>query len=276
VTLSSAPPFDGPVVDTHAHIYTLDMPLSGTAWHKPPQDARIDQYLAVLDQHGVSFGVLAAASTYGDYNDYLLLATRTHKRLRTTVIVRPDIELSALQRMKDDGAVGIRLQWRHVANPPDLDSPEYRRLLRRVADLGWHVQLHDDGARLAKPLAVLQQAGVTIVVDHFGRPDTALGLQCPGFQAVLRSVELGRTWVKLSSAFRLESPAASSLYAGALLQHAGPERLFWGSDWPFAAFETSIDFQQTLDSFRQWVPDPAARRMIGTDNPLRFYFFGTP
>ena len=24
---------DAPVVDTHAHVYTLDMPLAGTAWH---------------------------------------------------------------------------------------------------------------------------------------------------------------------------------------------------------------------------------------------------
>jgi predicted TIM-barrel fold metal-dependent hydrolase len=273
MTQPETPQTDVRLVDTHAHIYTMDMPLSGTAWHKPPQDARIDQYLAVLDQHSVGFGVLAAASTYGDYNDYLLLATRTHQRLRTTVIVRPDIDLSALQRMKDDGAVGIRLQWRHVANPPDLESPEYLRLLRHIADLGWHVQLHDDARRLAQPLAALQRAGVNIVVDHFGRPNTALGLQCPGFQAVLRSVEKGRTWVKLSSAFRLESPAASGLYADALLQHAGPERLFWGSDWPFAAFESSVDYQQTLDNFRQWVPNPDARRIIGTDNPLRFYFF---
>lgn len=262
----------GPAVDTHAHIYTMDMPLAGTAWHKPPRDASIDQYLAELDQHGVGFGVLAAASSYGDYNDYLLEATRMHKRLRTTVIVRPDIDLPALQRMKDDGVVGIRLQWKHVANPPDLQTPEYRSLLRRVADLGWHVQLHDDGCRLAQPLAALQQAGVNIVVDHFGRPDTSRGLQCPGFQAVLRSVEKGRTWVKLSSAFRLASPDASGLYAGALLQNAGPERLFWGSDWPFAAFESSVSYQQTLDSFKAWVPDPAARRVIGTDNPLRFYF----
>ena len=42
---------DAPLVDSHAHVYTTDMPLSATAWHKPPADATIDQYIATLDRH---------------------------------------------------------------------------------------------------------------------------------------------------------------------------------------------------------------------------------
>jgi predicted TIM-barrel fold metal-dependent hydrolase len=51
---------DAPIVDSHAHVYTTDMPLSATAWHKPPADATIEQYVATLDQHGVKYAVLAA------------------------------------------------------------------------------------------------------------------------------------------------------------------------------------------------------------------------
>ena len=32
---------DAPLIDTHAHVYTTDMPLSAMAWHKPPCDATI-------------------------------------------------------------------------------------------------------------------------------------------------------------------------------------------------------------------------------------------
>ena len=137
-----------PLVDSHFHVYTTDMPLAAGAWHKPPEDATIEQMIATLDGAGVTFGVIAAASLYGDYNDYMLEALRRHERLRATAIVRPTIDRHELEALDREGFVGIRFQFRRVANPPDLTSPEYRMLLRRVADLGWHVHLNDDGRRI--------------------------------------------------------------------------------------------------------------------------------
>src|SRR3954463_716538 len=157
--MALARPQDTPLVDSHAHVYRTDMPQTATAWHHPPADATIEDYLATLDAAGVSFGVIAAASLYGDYNDYTLEAVRRHKRLRATVIVRPDADLYMLRKMKDDGIVGIRFQFRNVASPPDLTSSEYRRLLRRVADLDWHVHLHDNGARLPAFIDAIEAAG---------------------------------------------------------------------------------------------------------------------
>ena len=37
---------EGPLVDTHAHAYTLDMPLSPTAWHRPQRDGQARQEVA--------------------------------------------------------------------------------------------------------------------------------------------------------------------------------------------------------------------------------------
>lgn len=263
---------DSPLVDTHAHVYTTDMPLSATAWHKPPADATIEQYVATLDQHGVRYAVLAAASLFDDYNEYSILAARKHARLRTTVIVRPDIDPYILRMMKADGVVGVRLQWRNVANPPDITSAEYRKFFRRVADLGWHVHINQEGAKLAAPLAALESAGVNIVVDHFGHPERGKGVACVGFQAVLRSVERGRTWVKLSAGYRLESPEVAQSCARELVKHCGPERLLWGSDWPFAAFESKMRYGDTIEALQRWVPDPAVRRVIGGESALKLYF----
>lgn len=263
---------DVPAVDCHAHAFTLSMPLAPGAWHAPQAEATIEQYLQTLDQHGVRLAVLAAASLYGTNNDYALEACRRHPRLRTTVILDPQCDASAMKAMAADGAVGVRLQWRHVKDVPDLRSPEYRTFLRRVADLGWHVQLHDDSFRLPAYLDALEEAGVKVVVDHYGRPDGQAGIACPGFQRVLRSVETGRTWVKLSSSFRLQSPQLATEAARALLRHAGPERLMWGSDWPFNAFEDRMTYQQALDRLALDVPDPQARRRISGETPLNFYF----
>lgn len=264
---------EAPLVDTHFHVYTRDMPLAGDAWHKPPEDATIERLIKTLDDHGVPFGVIAAASIYGDYNDYSRRAVRTHKRLRATAIVRPTIDPYALERMKRDGFVGIRFQWRYLKDTPDLTSPEYRMLLRRVADLDWHVQLHDNSDRLPPAIAAIEAAGVKkLVVDHFGRPTQPLGVNCPGFRTLLAAIERGRTWVKLSAGYRLEPPSVGVSYAAELLKVAGGDRLVWGSDWPFAAFENKVTYAQTIAALDEWVPDPVARRKIAGETALRLFF----
>lgn len=261
---------DAPVVDCHAHVWHQDMPLAATAWHRPPGEATIEQYVATLDAHGVTFAVLAAASIYGTCNEYAIEACRRHERLRTTVILEPDTPPRHMRELAAKGVVGVRLQLRNVSDVPDLASPEYRLFLRRAADLGWHVHVHDDAHRLPDYLDTLEAAGVDLVVDHFGRPDR--GTDDPGFQRVLRSVEKGRTWVKLSASFRLPTEELRVQATSELLRHAGPERLLWGSDWPFAAFETTMDYGQAVASLHRLVPDPAARRRIGCETPLKLYF----
>jgi predicted TIM-barrel fold metal-dependent hydrolase len=260
-----------PWVDSHAHVYTLSMPLAAGAWHKPEHEARVEDFIATLDAHGVDRAVLAAASIHGTVNDYVIEACRRYPRLRATVIVEPDTAWSTLQQMARDGVVGVRLQWRNRQDVPDLRSPGYRQLLSRIADLGWHVQLHDDSVRLPAYLDALEAAGVKIVVDHFGRPDPVRGTDCPGFQRLLHSVEAGRTWVKLSAGFRLASSELAAQCAHELLKR-GPHRLVWGSDWPFAAFESSTRYGDALNSLAQWVPDPVARRHIASQTPLELYF----
>jgi predicted TIM-barrel fold metal-dependent hydrolase len=268
----SLPATDSPLVDTHFHVYTRDMPITPWAWHHPPEDASAEQFIKVMDRHGIGFGVVAAASLYGQYNDYVIRSMRRHPRLRGTAYVRPETDMYTLERMKADGMVGVRLFFRRVPDPPDLSSPEYRLLLRRVRDLDWHVHTLVSGEMLPGVIRAIEDAGVKLVIDHFGKPDEALGVDCPGFKALLAAVERGRTWVKLSGGFRQGSRAAAKSYADALLRVSGGERLMWGSDWPFAAFEDSMTYTQAVADLKEWVPDEATRRMIGAETPMRLYF----
>lgn len=261
-----------PLVDAHFHVYTRDMPVTDWAWHHPPEDASAEQFLSVMDAHGIGFGVIAAASLHGDYNDYVIRTVRRHKRLRGTAFIRPETDLYTLERMKADGIVGIRLFFRRVPRPPDLRSAEYRLLLRRVRDLGWHVHTLVESPMLPDIIAAMEDAGVTLVIDHMGHPDPVQGVNCPGFRAMLAAVERGRTWVKLSGGFRARSPEAARAHAHALLAVAGGERLVWGSDWPFASFEGRVTYADTLAALRDWVPDEALRRQIAGDTPMRLYF----
>lgn len=154
---------------------------------------------------------------------------RRHPRLRGTAFVQPETDMYTLERMKADGIVGIRLFFRRVPNPPDLGSHEYRQLLRRVRDLDWHVHTLASGEALPAVIEAVEGAGVALVIDHFGKPDEQLGVNCPGFKALLAAVERGRTWVKMSAGFRMPSREAARGYARALLRVSGGERLMWGS-----------------------------------------------
>lgn len=223
---------DAPLVDAHLHLYTRDMPITDWAWHRPPADATAERFLSVMDAHGVGFGVVAAASLYGDYNDSTIRCLRRQPRLRGTAFVRPETDMYTLERMKADGIVGVRLFFRRVPAPPDLRSAEYRLLLRRVRDLGWHVHTLVESPMLPGIIAAMEQAGVKLVIDHMGHPDPARGMDCPGFKAMLAAIERGRTWVKLSGGFRARSPEAARAHAEALLAVAGGERWFGAATGP--------------------------------------------
>jgi predicted TIM-barrel fold metal-dependent hydrolase len=259
-----------PIVDAHAHIFTHRMPLRDDAWIRPDYDYPVEGYLAELDRHGVAFGVVTAASLYGDYNDYTLRALSRHKRLRATVMLDPGADAAAIRRMRDQGVVGVRLQWKAGAELPDMSGYEYGKFLNRLADCGMHVELNLSGPQLAQALPQLADRGLDIVIDHFGalRSD---GVEGAGFASVLRSVAKGRTWVKISAGFRL-APDVREACAARLLAEAGPERLLWGSDAPFVGKESEASYQATLDMFYGLVADPLVRRRI-SDTALRLFFF---
>ncbi len=258
-------------VDCHAHIFHHGMELAPDAWSRPEYEAPLEDYLACLAAGGIDRAVLAAASVFGTNNSYALDACAAHPNLRTTVIVDPAIKRPALQEMAASGAIGIRLQWRSTKELPDLRSAEYRALLTYVADLGWHVQLHDNGRRLPCTIAELQDYGMPIVIDHFGRPSVEEGDSCEGFQAALAAVQRGNTWIKMSAGFRIGPESLVQELAGILLQEAGPERLLWGSDWPFVEHEETMSYAAALQQFEMIVPDPRQRERIHAA-ACRLYF----
>jgi predicted TIM-barrel fold metal-dependent hydrolase len=259
-----------PLVDAHVHVFTRDMPLVDNPRHAPTYSFTVEQLIATMDAHGVQYAVIAAASPWGDYNDYTIAALRAHARLRGTVILAPTVERYTLEAMKRDGVVGVRLPFIGLNELPDITSFDYRRFLRRLADLDWHVHLHVEGERLPALIGPIEASGVKLVIDHLGRPEPGAGINSDGFKAMLCAIERGRTWVKLSAGYRL-GPAAAD-YARELVRVAGPERLVWASDCPFVGHESQMRYQDTIDWLIDCIPDQAARRKIFGETALKLYF----
>ena len=272
------------LIDCHAHVFDADMPTCPTAWTVPDYAFTPDDLLAQMDAHGVQHAVLSGLSISGGYNDYMLRALRAHPgRLRGTAIVDPPSDFYAMERMTGEGITGIRLQLARSDQLPDLTTMEYRMLLRRVRDFGWHVQVAIEGPRLRQVLEPLMAAQVNVVIDHFGHPDPADPLACDGMAALMTAVDTGRCWVKLSGGFRLAGTSAwaeepdgelwdiADRVAPWLLARVGTDRLLWGSDAPFVGYEGRVSYAEVIAKFRSWVPDAAKRAEIGQTGKALFF-----
>ena len=262
---------EAPLLDAHFHLWLRDQPLTDTAWHRPPTDASTEQLIALHERHGVLFGVVAAASIHGEYLDYVRRALKANRRLRATAVLPPTADPYRMERMKEDGFVGVRLMWAQSDTIPDARSGDYRMFLRRVAELGWHVHLVDRPERIADSIAMVEDCGVPLVIDHMGHLQTPEGVDHPGFKAILAAIERGNTWVKVSGRFRFSSPEEGNMYGHQILRVGGGDRVLWGSDWPFAGFEGRLAYDRVLADYYDLVPDPALRRTIDRTG-LQFYF----
>lgn len=262
---------DAPLVDTHAHISIPGLPLVDGATSRPSYACTDTDYLALLDSLGIRYGVIAAPSFLGTHMDYTLECLRRQPRLRATAIVDPDTPREALQALDAQGVVGVRWSLRNYADVPDFGSPRYRRLLALVADLGWHVHLLAESERLERIVPALAASGVNLLIDHFGVPAAP---DCAGTRAILRAVQEGRTWVRLSAPYRLGRNIDATELARTYLREAGPQRLLWGTDWPWVNHEGRVQAQDTVRWLLEWIPDAADRRRMDT-SALALYRFPT-
>jgi predicted TIM-barrel fold metal-dependent hydrolase len=263
-----------PAVDTHAHVFHSGLTLAPNRRYKPDYDALPAQYLALLDAHRLSHGVLVQPSFLGADNSYMVAALQASAgRLRGVAVVEPGIDAAGIQALVDVGVVGIRLNLFGVPDP-DLAAPAWQGLLGRVNAANWHVEVHAPAFRLPVVLPALLDAGCRVVVDHFGRPDPALGVDDPGFRYLLRQADSGRVWVKLSAPYRTWDAAACAtaprVAAQQLLGAFGANRLMWGSDWPHTEHR-HVSYPPARQWLEAWVDDPAQRRVLLADTPLRFF-----
>lgn len=251
---------DTVLVDTHVHLFTRALPLASTAWTAPETELPVEAFEDLMTRHGVTHGVISAMSLLADGNAYTIAALRRNPRLRGTIDVDPGTDRHELGA---DGVVGVRFQWRRRTPLPDLTDPDHRRLLREVADQGRHVELNVERDRMPPVLDQLVRSGVDVVVDHYGDPCPRNGFATPGGEALLRALDTGRVRVKLSAGYRFPvTPEDLAGFAATLLGHAGPERVFWGSDAPFVGAKRPVSYAGELAMLARIVPDPLLRQKM--------------
>jgi D-galactarolactone isomerase len=221
--------------------------------------------------------VVVQPSAYGMDNSCTLEAMAAlGPNARGIAVVTEAVSDAELERLTKAGICGVRFfMLRGGVLPWESLEP----LAARVAAFGWHVQLQLDGRLLPDHEAVLKRLPGTLVIDHVGKFLEPVPTDHPGFRALLRLVEQGRTYVKLSAPYEV-SKLGPPTYAdvGALakvLAKAAPDRMLWASNWPHVGTpaERYPDEAQLLDMLLDWAPDAAVRSKILVDNPQQLYGF---
>ena len=261
--------------DCHMHIYDSGFPAAPTATLKPP-DALVRDYLLLQRRIGTTRVVVVTPSTYGTDNRCTVDAIgKFGASARGVAVVDTSVSDEELKRLADAGVRGIRFNLTIGAvTTPDMIEP----LSKRIAHLGWHVQLNIAPKQLLEMQDRLQRLPTPIVFDHLARIPLPAGVDDPAFGAVATLIDQGRAWVKLSGAYigsKVGPPtyADASKVAEAYVKLA-PERVVWGSDWPHPTEQKEKPDDAVLfDLLATWASDEATRKKILVDNPAALYGF---
>jgi predicted TIM-barrel fold metal-dependent hydrolase len=247
----------------------------------PPSrpSARMQQHAAVADYRlfqqriGTSRVVVVQPAAYGTDNAVTLDAlSQLGAQARGIAVLHPDVADRELQWLADGGICGIRFTQfdpRTAATTIDMIEP----LAKRVAPLGWHIQIHLRADQIVAAADLLQRLPCVVVFDHLGR--LTRGADDPAFAIMRRMLDRGRAWVKLSGAYMMAAPPAyaeAGDVARAYLA-AAPERMVWGSDWPHPTEAEKPDDAVLFDLLSDWAPSAAMRQRILVTNPAELYGF---
>jgi predicted TIM-barrel fold metal-dependent hydrolase len=186
----------------------------------------------------------------------------------------------ALDRLHALGVRGLRFNERidprtGTAFRGAIGATALAALLPRLRERGWHVQIWAGLADCLRLVDEFAGRGVPLVLDHMAQLEPGLGVHDRAFRQLSDRLRTGDVWVKLAFCRVSSVPGHRDVRAhhDALLA-ANPDRLLWGSDWPYVGMgELAPDAGQLLEVFLHWCADPAIARRVLVDNPGQLFDF---
>lgn len=256
-------------IDCHFHIIGPQTfyPLAPTA-PVALEDSTLADYLAVQSKLGLSRGVIITSFGHGfDYQHLLHAMAQEPSRFKAVTMLAPDVTDTEIAMLSDAGVVGARF---FAGYPPTA------HMLARLAEIGWsaHLLMSPPLEEAWRPL--LDGFAGKLVLEHSGLPAIEEGIQGAYFKRVLRYLDGGRCWVKLSPRFgQTELPPFEDTipFNRALVDHCA-ERLLYGSDYPHPNYWHPMPNEaEFLELLPLWAPDEIDRLKILVRNPEALFGF---
>ncbi|MBO6785031.1 MAG: amidohydrolase family protein [Alphaproteobacteria bacterium] len=271
-------------IDTHVHVFYDRYPLSPGRGYNPPEST-LEDLKHLHDQLGIDRVVFTQPSVYGTDNSAILdgmnaLNAETPDRARGVCAIDMDITEPELEALHKQGIRGVRLNIDNKGGMP-MELDEMGELEAKIRPLNWHIEWLFPGKDIVSLMPVFEKMTTPMSIGHFAYQPATAGVEAEGFQALLKLVRDGNTWVKISGCNRVSAtdlpPYDDCQPMARALIEANPDRIMWGTDWPHPnKYEVNPNDADPVEAFGQWVPDEAMRRKIMVENPEKFYEFDQP
>jgi len=264
--------------DAHVHVFG-PRGIFPFAANRPftPADAPKEKLFALHAMLGIRHCVIVQSTCHGFDNRVVADAIAAKKGDYCGVaLLSATVEDSELKRLDALGFCGVRFNFMtHLGRGAGIE--EAIALSKRLAKLGWHLQVHFEAALIDELAPWLKRSAVPVVIDHMGRVDASLGLDQPAFRRLLELMRDSRFRVKVSGSERISrrpSPWEDAIpFARTLVAEFG-DRCFWGSDWPHPNLAAVPDDGVLVDLLSEIAPSEKQRKALLVDNPRSFYRFG--
>jgi 2-pyrone-4,6-dicarboxylate lactonase len=266
--------------DSHVHVFgpRKRFPFA-PGRNYTPSDATKEMLFALHERLGIAHCVIVQPNCHGPDNSVTEDAVAaTGGAYRGIALVPATVSDAELKRLAAAGLCGARFHYvGHLSTGPKID--DVIAFAKRLAAIGWHLQIHMAGELIPDLAPALKRSPVPVVIDHIGRVDASLGLEQPGFRALLALMQEKHVWVKVSGCDRITRqgpPYADAIpFARKLVAEFG-DRAVWGTDWPHPNHTHVPDDGLLVDILAEIAPSEAARQALLVDNPQRLYKFAPP
>lgn len=242
-----------------------------------PADAPKETLFAIHALMGIDHGIFVQPNCHGYDNRAICEASLASGGTYRGVALMPvTIGDDELRHLDASGIRGARFHFmRHLAKGPSIE--EVLTFAKRLAELGWHLQLQFQADMIKEMAVALKQSPVPVMIDHMARLDATMGLDHPYVSDLLNLMGNRNIWLKVSGidrATRQGPPYADAIpLARKLVEEIG-DRVAWGSDWPHPNPPGAIpDDGVLIDTIAAIAPKPSQLQALMVDNPQRFYSF---
>jgi len=263
--------------DTHFHVFgpAKRFPFAADRSYSPAADAPKETLFALHKKMGIERGVVVQSLVHGFDNSSAADLLAANKNYRGVALLPASTGMAELKRLHAQGFRGVRFHYMGHADKGDAIE-DVLAMAKRLAEIGWHLQIHMDGPRIAELSPALARSPVPVVIDHMGRIDATKGLEHADFRALLSLMGKKHLWVKVSGAERISRQRApwkdAVPFARKLVADFG-NRALWGTDWPHPNLKEVPDDGDLVDLIAEIAPSEAQRRALLVGNPQRFYGF---
>jgi 2-pyrone-4,6-dicarboxylate lactonase len=251
-------------------------PLATQRSYTPDGDAPKEALFKLHAMLGIERGVVVQSAVHGFDNSAAadLIAAKPHQYVGVALLPVAT-GMRELKKLHQQGFRGVRFHFmKHMGKAAAMD--DVLALAKRLAEIGWHLQIHLESTLIADMASALKRSPVPVVIDHMGRIDASLGIDQAPFRHLLSLLNSKHAWVKVSGAERISrkpSPWPDAVpFARRLVAEFG-DRALWGTDWPHPNLQAVPDHGVLVDLLAEIAPSEREKRALLVGNPQRFYGF---